>query len=133
MVVASGRFFENQLFRLDHELDGALVRITRTAAPIDDLEAFGERVAELGGALERSQARVALMDLRGGPIGRNDPEFEAASSSWRQLLSARFAKVAVLVRTQVGRLQVQRLGRQEHREPHVFLDENEAIRYLTSS
>jgi len=131
MAAAGERFFENQLFRLEHDLDGALLRITRTTAPVDNLDAFSERVAELGRALERTHARVALMDLRGAP-GRNDPEFEAASSTWRRLLGARFAKVAVLVRTQAGRLQVQRLGRQEHREPHVFLDENEAIEYLTS-
>jgi antitoxin (DNA-binding transcriptional repressor) of toxin-antitoxin stability system len=124
------RTFENQLFRLED--DGVLVRITRTAEPVEDLVAFPERVAELGRALEDSTARVALMDLRNGPPGRNDPEFEQASTPWRRLLGSRFGKVAVLVRTQAGRLQVTRLARQDHRDPHVFLDEQEALDYLMS-
>jgi hypothetical protein len=120
--------FENQLFRL--EVEHGIARIIRTATPLE-IATLPERVAELGRALERTTARAALMDMRNAP-GRNDPEFEAATVSWRRLIGTRFPKLAILVRTQAGRLQIQRLGREDRRESHVFLDEAEALRYLAS-
>jgi hypothetical protein len=124
------RLLDSPLFLLD--VDHGIARITRTAAPLRDLSQFRDALAALGPALETAAARVALVDLRGGPPGRNDPEFEAAGASWRHLLAARFQKLAILVRTQAGKLQTQRLARAENRTAHIFLDEKEALAYLRS-
>jgi hypothetical protein len=74
--------------------------------------------------------RRLLIDLRGGPPGRNDPEFERASEQWRRSLSEDFERVAILVRTAVGKLHIQRLGREIGREPSIFMDEAEALKFL---
>jgi hypothetical protein len=123
--------FENRLFYVD--LDGEIARIVRTAEPLMDLTEFRLATVAVSRALGDGRARVALMDLRGGPPGRNDPEFEEAGASWRRLLAERFDKVAVLVRTQAGRLQAQRLARQSGRVAHVFMEEREALQYLRSN
>jgi hypothetical protein len=122
------RPLDRPLFLL--EVDRGIARITRTAEPFDDLSQFRAALAALAPALETAAARLALVDLRGGPPGRNDPEFEAAGVSWRRLLAKRFSKVAILVRTQAGKLQAQRLARAEHRDPHIFFDETQALAYL---
>ena len=70
-----------------------------------------------------------LIDTREGPM-RNDDAFEAALRPFRQQFTQRFARTATLVKTAVGKLQVARYAREEHREPRTFLDEAEAIAYL---
>jgi hypothetical protein len=124
------RLLENRLFSL--ELDGNLVRLVRTSTPLADLTEFQDLTTQVRRALGGLHVRGVLVDLRAGPPGRNDPEFEAAGSPWRRLLRTRFDRMAVLVRTQAGRLQTQRIARQDGREAHVFLDEAEALRYLNA-
>jgi hypothetical protein len=48
--------------------------------------------------------------LTSPPPGRNDPELERASVEWRRALSTDFERVAILVRSAVGKLHIQRLG-----------------------
>jgi hypothetical protein len=87
------------------------VRITRTTVPygrIDDLVHSNEVVAA---ALEHAGHRRLLLDVRHGPTGRNDAPFEEATQHWRQSLGRIFNKRAVLVRSAVGLLQVNRLNR----------------------
>jgi hypothetical protein len=75
-------------------------------------------------------ARRILVDLRGGPPGRNDPDFERATEAWRRQLATELERVAILVRTAAGKLHVQRLGREVGRAPGVFMDEAEAVAWL---
>jgi hypothetical protein len=85
---------------------------------------------ELGAALRAAGARRLLLDLRAGPPGRNDPEFERAGEAWRRQIAADFDRVAVLVRTAVGKLHVQRLAREVGKEPAIFMSEAEALAFL---
>jgi hypothetical protein len=86
--------------------------------------------AELTVAMRRSGAKKVLVDLRAGPPGRNDPEFERASEDWRKSLAGNLDRVAILVRTAVGKLHIQRLGREVGRAPAIFMDEAEALAFL---
>lgn len=119
---------ESAYFRVEHDAARGLVRIIRTATPMPG------SLAEIRAAFAGVQPRVAqlagaraLLDLRAGP-GRNDADFEAASRELRQSILSQFSRVAILVRSAAGKLQVKRLS---EGEGAVFLDEAEALRYLT--
>jgi hypothetical protein len=118
----------NQWWRLD--VDDGVARVTRSPAPPPAPAEMAAAYAELTVAMRRSGAKKVLVDLRGGPPGRNDPEFERASEDWRKSLAGNLDRVAILVRTAVGKLHVQRLGREIGRAPAVFMDEAEALAFL---
>ena len=118
----------NELFRLT--VDDGIARVTRSAAPPPPPSEMAASYETLLAALRRSGARRLLLDLRGGPPGRNDPEFERASEEFRKSLVDSFERVAILVRTAVGKLHIQRLGREVGRAPAIFMDEAEAVSFL---
>ncbi len=70
-----------------------------------------------------------LLDIRDGPI-RNDAPFEQAVRPYQEAVTKRFARVAVLVKTPVGKLQAGRVMRSIEHGPRVFIDEREAIAFL---
>ncbi len=110
------------------ELDEALglVRITRTAEPMPkDLVEVRRIFGELVAPLRRLAGKKALLDLRNGR-GRNDDDFESASGQISIELRRNFTRVAVLVGSAVGKLQVKRLTGARS----IFSDEAEALRYL---
>ena len=126
----AGELLRNDYYILRWESGERFARLKRTSTPFADL-ALMERVnAEAAAALQASGARRLLMDLREGPPGRNDAPFEQASAHWRREL-ARLERRAVVVRTAVGRLQVNRLSKGAT-NTHVTQDEADAIAYLTS-
>lgn len=118
----------NQWWRL--EVDDGIARVTRSPAPPPAPAQMAAAYAELTVAMRRSGVKKVLVDLRGGPPGRNDPEFERASEDWRKSLAGNLDRVAILVRTAVGKLHVQRLGREVGRAPAIFMDEAEALAFL---
>ena len=120
----------NEWFRVDVADD--IARVTRTGTPPPSASEMAALYASLRAALRRSGARRLLIDLRAGPPGRNDPEFERASEEWRRALTTDFERVAILVRTAVGKLHIQRLGREIGGEPTIFMDESEALAFLRS-
>ncbi|HZS41039.1 MAG TPA: hypothetical protein VFF06_29625 [Polyangia bacterium] len=121
--------FRNDYFSVDVDRARGLVTLTRSAAPFPSLEAIARIYGEVEPALARETGLKLLFDLRQGPPGRNDPEFERAIERWRKKLSG-FSRQAILVRSMAGKLQVQRLAKQDDRAAHVFTDEREALRYL---
>jgi hypothetical protein len=118
----------NDWFRL--VADDGFVRVTRSNAPPPTPAQMAALYAELSAAMRRTGARRILLDLRGGPPGRNDPEFERASEKWRATLASDFERIAILVRTAVGKLHIQRLGREVGRAPAIFMDEAEAVAFV---
>jgi hypothetical protein len=72
-----------------------------------------------------------LVDLRAA-TGRNDPEFETAHGAERAKLMHAFRRVAMLVRSQVGKLQVTRLAESDGGEYKVFYDRVAALAWLAS-
>jgi hypothetical protein len=118
----------NDWFRVVAE-DG-FVRVTRSPNAAPTPSQMAALYDEMTMAMRRAGARRLLVDLSAGPPGRNDPEFERASEKWRETLAKDFERVAIVVRTAVGRLHVQRLGREVGRAPAVFMDETEALAYV---
>ena len=118
----------NEWFRL--VADDGFVRVTRLHSPPPSPAQMAALYAELTLAMRRAGARRLLLDLRAGPPGRNDAEFERASEKWRESLAHDLERVAILVRTAVGKLHVQRLGREVGSAPAIFMDEAEAVAHL---
>lgn len=123
---------ENEYFRLTIDDPEGIVRYTRSplafptaAAATDDLRQI---VAATRG-ISRQQYSL-LTDVRDAP-GRNDEAFESALAGMQHDLFDGFKKRAILVKSAVGRLQVERLAR-ERRTPAggVFELEEDAIAYL---
>jgi hypothetical protein len=121
---------DNLYFRVETNAAEGVVRLVRSSEAMpDEIEVvrriFGEMVLELG----RLSEEKLLIDLREGP-GRNDEAFERATDEARRELQKSFPRVAVLVRSAAGKLQLQRLHHGTH---NVFLEETAALRFLSSS
>jgi hypothetical protein len=106
-----------------------LVRLERSPAPFPSLDEMERSFVAIEPILARQAGRKLLLDLRRGPPGRNDDDFEQVVERWRRKLVG-FTRTAVLVRSVAGKLQVQRLAREEGRPANVFQDEVEALRFL---
>ncbi len=108
---------------------GDLVRLVRTSRPMpekaEDIRAAYDVITK---ALLQFAGLKALIDLRHGPVGRNDAVFESVASEATRRMVGHFSKVAVLVRSAVGKLQIRRLNGTRS----VFQDEREALAYLNS-
>ena len=127
---------EQEIFRDEYYVvvaDKEFLRLERTALPYPTMAAMHESNLGLAGALRKARLRRVLLDLRKGPPGRNDEEFETEGAPWRIQLAKECERVAVLVRSAAGKLQAQRLSRDERRggNAHVFMSEAEALAYLS--
>ena|SRR5437763_1236735 len=126
------------LYRDDYyrvRIDRGILRLDRTATPYATMEAMHEANQQLAVALRAAGVRRILLDLRAGPPGRNDAAFEHASATWRKQLTQSADKIAILVRTVAGKLQSQRLAREEGRPlgvANTFMDEAEAFAFLAA-
>ena len=125
-----------ELARTQHyvlELDTRrrVLRLTRTREPFESNEALDATFVALIKALDPLPRRQhsLLIDQRQGPH-RNDPEFEQALRPHRVTLVNGFRRVAVLVQTAVGMLQVQRHLRADNLVARVFDDEHAAKEYV---
>jgi hypothetical protein len=110
-----------------------IVRFIRSSVPMASLEEaarnFGQAVSVIN-ALGRSRIRL-ILDLRQAP-SKNEPQYEQAMAEHRRQVAKDIQRVAVLVRTAAGRLQVQRLVKSDHIQQLVVSDEAEAIAHLTA-
>lgn len=130
MSLYADRFWHAEL--ADHD-DSKLIRLVRSSERIDDLTAMQASLVALAGALrdarDSHELKGLLLDTRAAPP-RNVEGFESLTSSYRRELEQAFTRVATLVGTQVGKLQLSRLDRQDGTESVVFEDEDEALAYL---
>ncbi|WP_437509805.1 hypothetical protein [Sorangium sp. So ce1099] len=110
-----------------------LVRVTRTAEPFESLEQIEQKCLELIAALDLLDRRTMslFLDIRAGPP-RNDPEFEEATRRLRIAAVRGFARIAVLVQTSAGALQVRRHGREDGIDHLISDDEHELLAYLAA-
>ena len=115
------------------ETDG-LVRLIRSGAAIEDLDDYRSSMDTLVAWLEEriTPGMVCLIDSRDS-IPRNDERFEAITREYRKQVRERFAKTAVLLRTQIGVLQMQRFDREEQTHTAVFHDEHDALAWLRAA
>jgi hypothetical protein len=121
--------------RLNPELH--LISFRRTSERLKDLplaEANYQQAVSTLDQFDRSQYKL-LVDLRDSPL-RNDPSFENFVAKYRMRLFSGFIKTAILVKTAVGELQMNRLAREgklavaDNRK--IFREEHEALAYLNS-
>ena len=124
----------SDIYRDDYyavRIDHGVLRLERTPTPYPSIDAMNAAYRRMAVAVRDAGVRRILLDLSKGPPGRNDAEFEQASSQWRRQLAAESERVAILMRSAAGKLQSQRLARGEGRAlDNIFLDENEALAYL---
>jgi hypothetical protein len=71
-----------------------------------------------------------LYDLRSAPGQRNDPEFEAVIQRRRADLLKRSQFLVVLVKTAAGRMQLNRIARDEKSKVRISDDFNESVKWL---
>lgn len=102
----------------------------RSAVPFTDTKSIEEGHNTVADALAKSGLQRCLIDLRGSPPGRNDPEYERSWAVGRKRLNSWCPRTCVLVRSAAGRLPVQRLMREDGLDTQVFQDEAEAWDYL---
>jgi hypothetical protein len=118
---------------LERDLGAAFFRLRRTPQPTVALDKLEEVMVSLERALagvDRSHLGL-LVDLREGPM-RNDPEFERAAAPFQLRMLSGFRRVAVLVKTPVGKLQVRRLLARRVPAAEIFDDEEAALAHLTA-
>jgi hypothetical protein len=120
--------FENPLLQARFLPSRKLMWVMRSPQPAESREML-QTLRQAQPIIDRLGSQLMLLDLREGP-GRNDASFEAAMLPAIGSLLSRFARSAMLVKTAVGRLQLQRLGRETAMPMSVFHDEQEALRFL---
>lgn len=122
----------NRYVTLTLEHNDRVVRFGRTDRPYDAVDDVTRLHEELGRRLDQAgrRGRSLLVDMRLAQMNI-DPEFEHRAMKARHHLVRDFDRVAVLVATAVGALQVRRHIREDGRDIPVFQDEAEAISFLT--
>ena len=111
-----------------------LLHVKRTSEPFSSLDEMKAAFTQLNRLLdERGRGRMSLLvDTRDAPP-RNDPAFEAAFGPLRAQMLGGFRRVAVLVATPIGKLQVERHAREDRLALRAFSDEAEARTYCERS
>lgn len=128
--------FKFELYRDEYvvvlaEPDGRVVRVIRTAKNHPSPQVMEQSYLLVALALDRHgrSGRGLLMDVRNA-IGRNEPEYEAPLRRVRQRNDAGFARIAVLVRTSAGLLQLLRLSEEDGVLRLITTSEEAALSYL---
>lgn len=114
-----------------HDEAARIIVMTRLPTPypdFDTLEISFQRVELTLAHLPRARTAL-LIDARRAPA-RNDAAFEQAFAPIRRRIIHGFRRVAVLVETAVGALQVTRHAKIDHEEVGTFTDPAHALEYL---
>jgi hypothetical protein len=125
------QLFSSPQITLTTEAESRLVRYVRSSVPYPSLEEYERLHERAGGALDQlgRKHHVLLVDMREATLN-NDPAFERAAGRCRHHLVHDFRRMAVLVKTAVGALQVGRHIREDSLDAPVFSDETAAVSYL---
>jgi hypothetical protein len=124
--------YENAYLSVEALFLPGIVRVVRNDRPIETIEEIEAAFGALNQALARldhAHHCLLLLDFRRAR-GRNDDDFERAVAPYRARTVQGFRKVAVLVRSAPGRLQVQRHARTNEVAAQVFMDEQVALAWL---
>lgn len=118
-------------WRLENDLARGVVRLIRTDVAFRSLEDLDASVAEIANVLDSmGRANMALLvDLREGPM-RTDTAFEHAMAEHRPRILAGITRIAVLVSTPLGAMQLARHQRQGGLEWMTFNEEPAALTHL---
>jgi hypothetical protein len=115
-----------------HQRPGtSIIHVTRSAVPftsVADVERHFGALAIAFEALDRSRLDL-LLDIRLA-VGRNDPEFERTIEPHRVRMQRGFRRIAVVLNSIAGQLQIKRLAMQDGIVVHTFPDEETALAWL---
>lgn len=113
------------------QLDERTLSYTRNAKPYATPRDIQDDFMQVFAALAKlsTKSMGLLVDLR-SVRGRNDTEFERAHASHRAKLVHAFARVALVVVSSAGRLQVTRYAEQDAAKLLVFHDKDQALAWL---
>ena len=122
-------------YHVARQLPGtSIIEVTRSAKPfatVADVERYFGRLALSLDELDRSQTDL-LLDIRLA-VGRNDPEFEAAIEPYRTRMQRGVRRIAVVVNSIAGQLQIKRLAQQDGVTVRTFPDAESALGWLYES
>jgi len=120
----------DRFFRVEVRADG-VVAVVRSAERSDDLEAFVRASEDVLAVVRNAESFTGglLMDFRLAPP-RNDAQFEDAMRPYRYFMGTADRRVAFLVQSMAGMLQIQRLGSLVDMRFNAFRDEAEALAFL---
>lgn len=123
--------FANQHLKVLADPVERLVRVVRSSIPFETVDEITTGWSEVSRSFDRvgRTGLCVLMDLRGGPA-RNDPAFESTVTAALVGVRRGLLRIAVLVRTAVGGLQVRRIARASGAEEFITSSEPEALEYL---
>jgi hypothetical protein len=123
---------ETAFYEVELRPQGAIVRrTTRRYVELAEIAPSFAAINKQIAALTRA-ADTVLVDLRAA-VGRNDPAFEATIAPLRRTLLRKFERVGVLVRSGIGRLQLQRYLAEDGITATVFADEAAAMRWFAGA
>jgi hypothetical protein len=123
--------YKNDYYELTRAPTGVF-RLVRSTKPFQSTDELSVAHDAMLAALESHHARALLIDLRNAPL-KSDPEFESVFAPYRTRITRGAARVAVLVRSKVGALQVQRLAKTDRASSSVFDDEMAAVEWLAKT
>jgi serine/threonine protein kinase len=124
------QLYFDRFFRVIRRTDGIVVAV-RSDERSDDLAAFLRSASDVFALLngQGETIRGVLLDFRLAPP-RNDDQFEDAMAQYSFLMAMTPKRIAFLVSTVAGMLQLKRLGGQVAAKYPVFRDEQEALTFL---
>jgi len=106
---------------------GGLLIIERTMRRYDSLEQVPVSFADLRAMIDKAEPfDVAVLDLRQA-LGRNDAEFEAQLAPERRMLLRRLPQVVFVVKTNIGRMQIERYLQRDGVTPYVYTSFEDAV------
>jgi hypothetical protein len=129
------RVYESPYVEIDLDEQRHVVFARRTKTPFPDNESIRRLGPHFHAALPAEAQRRELgllIDMR-APALNNSPGFEEAMQAFVIPATIGFRKIATVVRTNVGVLQVNRVGRRLADNRAVFLDESEALAFLAET
>lgn len=125
-----------ELYRDDYvaviaDPDGMVVRIVRTSIAHPSPKVLEDSYLDCSWAMDRygRTGRGLLLDMREA-IGRNGPEYDAPLRRARQRNDAGFLRIAVLLRSQTGMLQLMRISEEDGVVRLLTMSEMHALEYL---
>lgn len=131
MDPALEEIYRDEYLTLHADPRGPMTRLVRSPVPFPSVPAAEESYERVVQALDRlgRTGRLLLSDVRQS-AGRNDAEFEQFINRVLPRLYRDLLRVAVLVKTATGALQVQRLAKADHIGRRISTDEAELLEYL---
>ncbi len=106
-----------------------VVILRRHAVPVDSLDELLTQNREITNLMRSVDEEFGIViDMRQAP-SRNDPEFEDAMAQLRAEIFRHYTRVAVLVSSALGVLQVNRINRNDGAQTFATQNEAEAVRF----